>query len=254
MDEWSRFVRTLQELKQQAVEREEESSLGSVSMTSPLRWTTIPELSFIDRRLFFCDQTICLKVTVEVLLINSSCRMCRAWLCTKTVQYLVTFKFILFIIKLSMYKYIYTSAIVTNSIIRFKFFYLALTCMKGFELYKMWNKLPRTFVFKQEYFVKRTINTLKEIIWSQFFDSFLCNEYHYFWGWEADTMMEKEGKVGLTSNIFLHKLNINMKWCFKGVLKVSCSQDLRYLHLAYITTTVLQSCHTSPVVVLVVVP
>nr|XP_022327523.1 cytoplasmic dynein 1 intermediate chain 2-like isoform X12 [Crassostrea virginica] len=37
MDEWSRFVRTLQELKQQAVEREEESSLGSVSMTSPLR-------------------------------------------------------------------------------------------------------------------------------------------------------------------------------------------------------------------------
>lgn len=37
MDEWTRFVRTLQELKQQAVEREEESSLGSVSMTSPLR-------------------------------------------------------------------------------------------------------------------------------------------------------------------------------------------------------------------------
>ncbi|XP_061179363.1 cytoplasmic dynein 1 intermediate chain 2-like isoform X1 [Saccostrea echinata] len=37
MDEWSRFVRTLQELKQQAVEREEESSLGSISMTSPLR-------------------------------------------------------------------------------------------------------------------------------------------------------------------------------------------------------------------------
>lgn len=136
MDEWSRFVRTLQELKQQAVEREEESSLGSVSMTSPLRWTTIPELSFIDRRLFFCDQTICLKVTVEVLHINSSCRMCRAWLCTKTVQYLVTFKFILFIIKLSMYKYIYTSAIVTNSIIRFKFsiwlwhVWKALNCIK----------------------------------------------------------------------------------------------------------------------------
>ena len=36
-NEWSRFAKTLQEMKQQATEREEEA-MSLSTMTSPLRW------------------------------------------------------------------------------------------------------------------------------------------------------------------------------------------------------------------------
>lgn len=42
-DEWSKLVRTLQEMKQQAAEREEESNV--LSMTAPLRWNDAQDLS-----------------------------------------------------------------------------------------------------------------------------------------------------------------------------------------------------------------